>query len=74
MNKLYGWGRASMLGKGKLEDAHFVAIDNICNPIHIMDSIMQVAVGLNHCLAQKQDNSLVGWGESKYFKPNITTG
>lgn len=53
MNKLYGWGRASMLGKGKLEDAHFVAIDNICNPIHIMDSIMQVAVGMNHCLAQK---------------------
>lgn len=38
-NKLYGWGNTKYLGIGNIQDAHFKAIDNLCNPIYINENI-----------------------------------
>ena len=69
-NNLYGCGKCSMLGKGKIEDAHSVPIEYLCNPIEIMKGVKKVSVGKSHCLVLKENNTLVGWGKTECFTKN----
>lgn len=50
-----------------MEDAHFNTIENVCNPIPIHSNIKDLSVGFRHCLARKLDNTLIGWGENKFY-------
>ena len=66
-NILYGWGNMDYLGIDRVENSHFEKIKNICNPIQLMKNIKDIEVGGSHCIALRETDELIGWGEAEYI-------
>lgn len=52
-----------------MEDAHFRPIENLCNPIYIIDQVDDVSVG-NYHVVMRKGTELYGWGESACYLDN----
>lgn len=63
---LWAWG---MDGAGRL----FGNKGGIMEPIRLLDDVVEVRPGLDHCIALKNDGSVWGWGDSSRGQLGILT-
>lgn len=63
---LWAWGTD---GTGRLLGTK----GSIMEPIRLLDDVVEVRPGLNHCIALKNDGSVWGWGDSSRGQLGILT-